>query len=214
MSLTPDDLAAAGIAIAGCELSVPSHARIIRPSATLMSRLVSLHAQARRLARTAPDKLSHPQIARALEHELVHAMVMCLIEDGSVETGVGAHRHRAMIARLDEFLAANEDQPIYLAEICAATGASERTLRACCQEYLGMSVIRYLWLRRMYMAHRRLLQATSTTVTEIAAECGFWEFGRFSVEYRAQFGECPSTTLHRPPEESPTSKDRPFPFPS
>src|SRR5271165_5091089 len=59
MSLTPADFAAAGTAIAGCELSVPLHTRIVRPSAAPMSRLKGLHAQARQLAKTAPDKLSH-----------------------------------------------------------------------------------------------------------------------------------------------------------
>jgi hypothetical protein len=38
--------------------------------------------------------------------------------------------HAAVIARLDELLAANQDRSLYLAEICAATGVSERTLRA------------------------------------------------------------------------------------
>jgi AraC-like DNA-binding protein len=39
---------------------------------------------------------------------------------------------------------------------------------------------------------------TLRTVTEIVTEHGFWELGRFSVEYRALFGESPSTSLRRP----------------
>jgi hypothetical protein len=34
--------------------------------------------------------------------------------------------------------AANPDRPLYLAEICAAMGIAERTLRAACEEHLRM----------------------------------------------------------------------------
>ena len=37
----------------------------------------------------------------------------------------------------------------------------------------------------------------SVTVTEIATALGFVELGRFSVEYRKAFGECPSETLRQ-----------------
>ena len=52
------------------------------------------------------------------------------------------------------------------------------------------------------MARRALKNADAerTTVTEIASDYGFWEFGRFSVAYRALFGESPSTALRRSPD--------------
>jgi AraC-like DNA-binding protein len=66
-----------------------------------------------------------------------------------------------------------------------------------------MSPIRYLWLRRMHLAHRALRAAdpAASTVTEIATNHGFWELGRFSVAYRSLFGESPSASLHRPSED-------------
>jgi len=95
----------------------------------------------------------------------------------------------------------NPDQPLYLAEICAAIGTAERTLRLHCTQHLGMSPHRYLWLRRMNLARRALTLAdpSATTVTTIANDHGFGELGRFAVAYRAIFGESPSATLHRAP---------------
>jgi AraC-like DNA-binding protein len=216
MSLTPDDLAAAGAAIAGRDLTVPPATHIVRPSPQLMSRLLSLHEQVGQLARTAPEKLARASVARALEQALVHAMVMCLTEGTPVESTVGGRQHALVIARLEEFLAANHDRPVYLAEICATTGASERTLRVCCQEHLGMGPVHYLWLRRMHLARRSLARTdvTSASVTTIATDYGFWELGRFSVEYRALFGESPSVTLRRPPDDRQQSDVCPFALPA
>ena len=65
-----------------------------------------------------------------------------------------------------------------------------------------MGPIRYLTLRRMHLVRRALLRAdSSTTVTRIATDHGFWELGRFSVAYRTLFGETPSESLRRPSDK-------------
>jgi AraC-like DNA-binding protein len=144
----------------------------------------------------------------------LHAMVVCLSETTPIQMGSGTVRHAAIIARFEEVLAANFDQPLYLEEICAATGASERTLRLSCMEHMGMGPVRYLWLRRMHLARRTLLSAApgAATVTEIATGSGFWELGRFAVEYHALFGETPSASLRRPAEEMRQFQNNPLAF--
>ncbi|MBV8408135.1 MAG: AraC family transcriptional regulator [Alphaproteobacteria bacterium] len=110
-----------------------------------------------------------------------------------------SHDRAAVVARFERFLAATGFQPVRLPAICVAIGVSERTLRTCCHEQLGMSPTHYVWLRRMHLAYSALLGAdpARASVTEIATHFGFWELGRFSVEYRELFGESPSTSLHR-----------------
>jgi AraC-like DNA-binding protein len=204
MSLSPAHLAAAGGAILGCELTAPAATHVLRPAPHRMARLTALHQEAARLARSDPARLAHPQVARALERNLVHAMVHCLNPDQNGERRVGSPRHSSVIARLEELLAASHDRPLYLAEVCAATGVAERTLRVCCNEHLGMGPIHYLWLRRMHLAREALRRADAATATVagIAADHGFWELGRFSVEYRKLFGETPSRSLRGPVSSS------------
>jgi AraC-like DNA-binding protein len=217
ISLTLEDLVAAGQAIIGRELTAPSFTYRIKPPPALFARLSSLHEAAGNLAKTAPDILGRSEVARALEQGLVHAMVSCVGGGEAAETSSAHHRHAVIMRRLEEVLEANPDRTLYVAELCAATGAADRTLRACCQEYLGMSPMRYLWLRRMHLARRALRTAApaSATVTEIATNYGFWELGRFSVAYRSLFGESPSAALWRPPEDPRPQKNTgsPWKFP-
>ena len=203
LSLTHDDLAFVSKSITGTEIAPPPVTQVIRPSPALMSRLLKLHETAGHLAETTPDILKIPRVAEALEHELVHVMVRCLAETQPAKRSARGLRRLAIIRRFEEFLEANLLRPLYLAEICVGAEASERMLRLSCYEHLGMGPVRYLWLRRMYLARRALVLATpgEVTVTQIATEHGFWELGRFSIEYRALFGELPSASLRGRPDE-------------
>jgi AraC-like DNA-binding protein len=199
LSLTPNDLSRAGEILARPPLEPPAETFAFRPPSALMARLMALHRAAAQLAKRRPADAA---IANALEQDLLHAMVACLAS----REAASARRfwqHAKAIARFEDFLASKRYEPVYIAEICSAVGVSERTLRICCQEHYGMGPVRYLWLRRMHLANRALARAdsTSTTVTAIATDHGFWELGRFSVKYRNLFGEPPSATLKRPPAE-------------
>src|SRR5262249_30429482 len=161
-----------------------------RPNHALMSRLLNLHKAVGQLAHASPKILELPEVGRALEEQLIHIMIRCLAEGIALPITAGNRRNDAMMSKFEEFLEANPDRPIYLAEICAGIGVAERTLRSACEEHLGMGPIRFLTLRRMHLARRALLSsdASKTNVTRIVTEHGFWELGRFSVAYRALFG--------------------------
>jgi AraC-like DNA-binding protein len=212
MSLPADELPTICTTIIGRELpdNTPEN-HITRPDSGLMSRLLELHRTVGHLAHDSPDVLALPEVARALEHELTLALVKCLADGHALELGKGTLRQAAVINRFDEFLAANPNRPLYLAEICAAIGVAERTLRAACEEFMGMGPIRFLTLRRMHLVRAALLRAepSTTTVTRVLTDHGFWEFGRFSAGYHELFGELPSATLQRPSQELALGLDRP-----
>jgi len=211
MSLPTADLDLAYRALVGRELVSPRSSYLTRPDPRLMSRLLKLHKTAAHIAKTNPGLFYFPEVVRNLEQQLIHVMVGCLAEGALVQMRTGACRHRAIVSRFEEFLEANPDRPLYLTEICPAVGVSERILRTACEEHLGLGPIRYLSLRRMHLVRRALFRAHSSTATvgEVATDHGFWELGRFSVAYRALFGESPSETLRRPAHDQLASLNRP-----
>jgi AraC-like DNA-binding protein len=170
MSLPVEDAVAVGETLAGSDLTPPRNATLITLPPTAMARLQRLHAAAGHLAEDAPEIIAHPEAARGLEQALIEAMVGCL-GDGEIHEDRSALRHHAMILRrFRSTVEENPDEPLYIPELCRAIGVSDRTLRVCCQEQLGMSPKRYLLLLRMHLARRSLRESAPgiTTVTEIA----------------------------------------------
>lgn len=85
-------------------------------------------------------------------------------------------------------------QPIYSEEIARKLGLSVRTMHDVVRRYRGMSLHRYLRLRRLWLVRKRLL-AGADSVKAVALTFGFWHLSDFSRSYRDQFGEAPSQTL-------------------
>ena len=202
MSLPAEDIAIVGAAVVGCDLTPPKDTLSVTPSPAAMAKLQRLHAAAGRLAEEAPEIIANPDAARGLEQALIEAMVSSLGEQSVREDRSALRHHATILRRFRRAVEETPDQALYIPELCKAIGVADRTLRACCQEQLGMSPKRYLLLRRMHLARRALRDSASdiTTVTEIATRYGFWHFGRFAGEYQFLFGEAPSATLRRPRE--------------
>ena len=97
----------------------------------------------------------------------------------------------------NELIEVRAGLPIRVADLVAATGVPERTLRQVFQDYFGVGPLRYLKLRQLNQVFAALRAADSkaTHVGDILIAYGIWEFGRFSSNYRRLFGETPSQTL-------------------
>jgi AraC-like DNA-binding protein len=199
MSLPAEDIAPVGEAMAGLDLTPPPDAMLIAPPPAAMARLQRLHAAVGDLAEKAPEIIANPDAARGLEQALIDAMMGCLGHRDDRESGLAQGQHALVMRRFRRAVEESPEQPLYIPEICKAIRVSERALRMCCQEHLGMAPKRYLLLRRMHLARRALSQAMpeATSVTDIATRYGFWHLGRFAVEYHSLFDESPSATLRR-----------------
>jgi AraC-like DNA-binding protein len=199
MSLPVEEMAAIGEAMAGLDLTPPHDAMVITPPPAAMAKLQRLHAAAGNLAEKAPEIIANPDAARGLEQALIEALVGCLGHQDGRESTLAQRQHATVMRRFYRVVEENPDEPLYIPEICKAIRVSEPTLRISCREHLGMGPKRYLLLRRMHLAQRALRQARpdATSVTDIATCYGFWQLGRFAVEYQSLFGESPSATLRR-----------------
>ena len=170
----------------------------VTPSHRALTTLRRRHLAAVHLAERAPELVANPEVARGLEQSLIEALVECLrAQPAHLGTIARQHHHARIMARFWQAVEKHVDEAIYLPELCAEIGVADRTLRQCCEEYLGVSPKRYLLLRRLHLARTALRSKAATSVTEVATSLGFWELGRFAVTYRGLFGETPSQTLRR-----------------
>jgi len=194
ISLTPASLMTFGRTLAGRDLTPPPVGRILRPHPADRTRLLRLHAEAARIAETKLVHIAHPEVAHALDQDLMWALVICVT--GSEERAdPTARRNRARILqRIEELVAANPAGLPPLREVCGTIDVSEQIVRACCLKGVGMPPGRYLRLRRLKLARAALRSADPATasVAEVARRHGFPNPHRFAKEYFDTYGEVPA----------------------
>jgi AraC-like DNA-binding protein len=198
IAVARDDLAAHARALLGASPSWPQTTKFLQPSSSLFADIRRLHTQACGLARTRPDMLAHREVTRALEQDLLHALVNALVGPEVCDGAARRQRHAAIMARFEKVLAAHSERQPSMAELCAGADVPERVLRLCCEEFLGLGPTAYARLRRLNLVRAALLRSDPATATVggVARQYGFSELGRFAAAYRLAFGESPSATLH------------------
>ena len=201
IALDPVRLEQYGRALSGKPFTLPSAGKILRPAPRDAARLRRLHAQVCRLAETKPKLLAHTEVARAIEQGLIQTLVACLSGTSVRADGPTKRRHARIMIRFEEVLAEHLSEPLHMTELCELIVVTERTLRSCCAELLGMSPIRYVLFRRLSRARVALRDAdpNGANLLELVRGFGFTELGRFEAAYRAAFSETPLTTLQRAP---------------
>ncbi len=153
ISLLPASLAAFCETETGGALSLPEVGRILPLPRRDWKRLLHVHQQAGRLAETRPQIIGHPEVVRAMEHELAGLIVTCLSE-GEVRPETELMRCAADVMTRFEImlaktmLAKSPGRSLTATELCEALGVSHRTLDDHCVRFLGVSAERYLQLRQ------------------------------------------------------------------
>jgi AraC-like DNA-binding protein len=157
-----------------------------------------LHARlAAILAESVGDALPrHPQ---QFVNEVLGAVTDAYLYAGSdtAPTGRRNQRYRHIVRRAEERFVEAQADPISLADLCAAAGASKSALYLAFHLICGEPPLEYFRKRRLTQARSRLLNSAPErgAVKRAALDVGLTELGRFAVEYRHLFGESPSASL-------------------
>ena len=108
----------------------------------------------------------------------------------------------------EKVLRGHLDDPITIAALSQTVGVSERTLRNAFDDVHRESPKRSFLNQRLQSVRQALSDAgnKAATVTSVATNYGFYELGRFALQYRTLFGESPSETLRRHRLSSPLSR--------
>lgn len=204
MILIPSkDFAAYSRALLGKSLPPIREMQFIRPAGKATGNLLRLHRRACRLAASHQEMMAHHEVARSAEQELIHALVNALSTAEPRDASNTQQRRAGIMVRFEKALTDGRAR-LSLPALSAALGVPQRTLRICCEEFVGCSPLAYARLRRLNRARSALCRADHETesVASIAKAYGFLQPGRFAVAYRELFGEMPSATFQRNSAES------------
>ncbi|WP_375309304.1 helix-turn-helix domain-containing protein [Bradyrhizobium sp. A5] len=170
--------------------------KIFETTAAGLDQLRSVVREVLAAASEPVDPLDVPLKAAAMKESLLGAV------DDAFQSVVPARwtlrpndeRNFRIFQDIHALLSDDLSQPIYSEEIARKLGLSVRTMHDVVRRYRGMSLHRYLRLRRLWLVRKRLL-AGADSVKAVALTFGFWHLSDFSRSYRDQFGEAPSQTL-------------------
>ncbi len=184
LSIEPDAIRRAADDLALDDLKLTTSAPAILQAAPLPV------ASIRRFLRHFPRMLHNTpadvsQLKFWMDRTLPRLTARLLAAEHSSATDDRISSRLRILNRVEGFLEANTDAPIYIADLCVAAGVSERTL--------------------VNVFHRRALRTSdpgTTSVSEMASLFGFWHFGRFAADFKTLFGQTPSNLLRHRAERS------------
>ena len=138
-------------------------------------------------------------------HDAGRALAVETVAALELDTSLGIAHEKTRVKRSATVLSAAREalsvmEEFDYATLSAATGGSPRSIQLAFAERIQTTPLRYFRAIRLQRARKALLAGAgdrSSTIGDIAAAHGFWNWSRFTQLYRRQFGEAPSETRAR-----------------
>jgi AraC-like DNA-binding protein len=173
------------------------HFSIFATTISVHQKLRLLVSEVMKFASESPDLLMVPKTMSAIREALLLAVDQVFESTNQPWSRRSLHSAPAFATfqKVEALLLEDLKSPIYSDALANAAGISVRALQDVIMQYRGMSLHRYLRLKRLWLVRKRLLAAGQISVKACALEYGFWHMGDFSRSYQTHFGETPSQTL-------------------
>lgn len=134
----------------------------------------------------------------ALKHKLMNLLIINFLQFQQSYQPDLSNRLR-IFKQFKEYINSHPTASFSSSDICAYTGASERTLQYAIKDYTQLTPNQYAKALKLNMVKEKLLKRDRDPIkiNQLAIEHGFWHTPQFASDYRMQFGELPSETLRR-----------------
>lgn len=143
------------------------------------------------------DPVGQRDASRLLAHSLLHTFDNNVLGDDRGSTRDARDATQSVVRLAQRVIADRAHDDLTMSDIAHECHVTPRALQYAFRRHLDCTPHAYLRQVRLDMVHQVLRGGSVPTVGDAAARFGFFNPGRFAVEYRQVFGENPGQTLQR-----------------
>lgn len=132
LSLSPVTLAEFSHAIAGSVFKPPPSGQVLTPSRRDTQQFLRAYTRGMRIAERDLDRIRHPEVARALDQDLILSLVTCLSTGDRSRDHQGLERRRQILCQFETVVAANCYHPMSGSELSRLVGEPRQSFEDCC----------------------------------------------------------------------------------
>ena len=138
-----------------------------------------------------------PGASSLFETGAAEAILRLLARSSSQQRDAVRPARRNALRHALDILEIQDNLPISVADLCKQVGVSAPSLFRAFTEVFGVGPKEYIRARLLAAVRSELIAARpGIQINDIANNWGIWHMGRFAADYRRQFGELPSETIH------------------
>jgi AraC-like DNA-binding protein len=142
-----------------------------------------------------PQPVGQGDASRLLAHSLLHTFPNNVVGDDRGTARDARDATQSVVRLAQRIIADRADDDLTMSDIAQECHVTPRALQYAFRRHLDCTPHAYLRRVRLDLVHQVLRDGSVPTVGDAAARFGFYNPGRFAVEYRQVFGENPGQTL-------------------